>query len=407
MFTDIKGSTSYFDRHGNTMGLMMIQRHNKLLFPIVQAHRGTIVKTIGDAIMAYFEEPVEGVAAAIDMQKALAEHNAPLPEDERIQIRIGLNHGVGILEEKDVFGDVVNVASRVQHHCLPNQILISNSVFEAVRDNEAFFCQPLRRVQLAGKAQEEQIFLVVWDPHQLKMVRRKEFQGIYCNRCKHPNDLGSRFCGSCGNPLQAIADAGAVPLLVLRARNASGQEREWKLTQRTVVIGRHSGDVSLPEDELLSFSHVRLEWRSGQWFVRDLGSTNGTYVRIRGQAPLDLGGWFMVGSYRFQLAPSEQPEAPPELWVLGADNAVLGEIALDRDSITVGREQADLSFPDDPSISSLHARLLRKAGQFLLEDLRSSNGTFLRVSEEIPVGSGDSLIAGAQLFEIQTQKART
>ena len=407
MFTDIKGSTSYFDRRGNTMGFAMIQRHNKLLFPVVEVHHGTIVKTIGDAIMARFDEPGRGVAAAIDMQKALAEHNAPLPSEERIEIRIGLNHGVGILEEKDVFGDVVNVASRVQHHCLPNQILIASSVYDAVRDNADFFCQPLSRVKLAGKAEEEQLFLVVWNPDQLKMMRRKELKGICCSRCKHLNEPGSRFCGECGNPLQAAADSGAVPTLVLRSRNASGREREWKLTGRTIVIGRHSGDVSLPDDQLLSFSHVRLEWRSGQWFLRDLGSTNGTYVRIRGQVPLELDSWFLVGSYRFQVAPSDQPGAPPALWVLGADNAVLGEIPVDRDAITIGREGADLGFPDDPAISGLHARLLRKSGQFFLEDLRSSNGTFLRVIEEMAVELGDSFIAGAELFVMQTEKARS
>lgn len=407
MFTDIQGSTSYFDRRGNTMGLRMIQRHNKLLFPIIQNCRGTVVKTIGDAIMAYFNEPPDGVAAAIDMQKALAEHNAPLPPEEKIQIRIGLNFGVGILEGNDVFGDVVNVASRVQHRCLANQILISSSVYDAVHDNPDFFCQPLGRVQLAGKAQEEQIFLVVWHPDQLKMLRRKELKGICCSRCKHLNEPGSRFCGACGNPLQPATEPGAVAPLTVRSRDAKAREREWKMTQRAVVIGRHSGDISLPDDSLLSFSHVRLECRRGQWFVRDLGSTNGTFVRIRGQVSLELGSWFLVGIYRFQLAAAEAADAPPILWVLTADGAVIGEVPVDRDAITIGREGADLSFPDEPSISSLHARLLRKSGQFFLEDLHSSNGTFLRVTEETPVESGDSFIAGGEVFQLQMEKART
>lgn len=407
MFTDIKGSTSYFDRFGNTMGLRMIQRHNKLLFPIIQVHKGTIVKTIGDAIMAYFEDPREGVAAAIEMQKALAEHNASLPPDDKIQIRIGLNLGIGILEGNDVFGDVVNVASRVQHRCLENQILVSSSVYEAVRDTTDLFCQPLGRVQLAGKAQEEQIFLVVWHPDQLKLLRRKELKGALCSRCKTLNAPGSRFCGECGNPLQGTAETAAVPTLALRSRNAKGREREWKFTQRSIVIGRHGGDISLPEDELLSFTHVRLECRGGQWFVRDLGSTNGTYVRIRGQVPLELGGWFLVGIYRFQLAAAESPELPPTLWVLAANGAIMGEVPMDRDTLTIGREGADLSFPDEPSISGLHARLLRKADQFLLEDLRSSNGTFLRATEEMPIESGDNFMVGGELFRIETEKARS
>ena len=65
LFTDIKGSTSYFERKGDVEGLAMVQHHNTLLFPCIERHGGRIVKTIGDAIMACFDDPVGAVKAAV------------------------------------------------------------------------------------------------------------------------------------------------------------------------------------------------------------------------------------------------------------------------------------------------------------------------------------------------------
>src|SRR3990172_5801590 len=73
MFTDIKGSTSYFERKGDHEGMAMIHRHNAILFPITEQCGGRVVKTIGDAIMALFRDPVGAVKAAAEMQRALEE----------------------------------------------------------------------------------------------------------------------------------------------------------------------------------------------------------------------------------------------------------------------------------------------------------------------------------------------
>ena len=64
MFTDIKGSTSFFERRGDIEGRSMIQEHNDILFPIIKDHKGTVVKTIGDAVMASFPGPEDGVRSA-------------------------------------------------------------------------------------------------------------------------------------------------------------------------------------------------------------------------------------------------------------------------------------------------------------------------------------------------------
>src|SRR6188768_1864630 len=76
LFSDIKGSTSYFESKGDAEGLAMVQHHNSLLFPVIEEGGGRVVKTIGDAIMACFKDPGNAVKAAIRMQQVLEEDRA-------------------------------------------------------------------------------------------------------------------------------------------------------------------------------------------------------------------------------------------------------------------------------------------------------------------------------------------
>src|SRR5437588_7035640 len=151
MFTDIKGSTAYFEKYGDVAGLMMVHQCNDALRCIVEKHGGRVIKTIGDAIMATFEECKGSVQASIEMQKSLVEFNAPKPEQDHVFIRIGLNYGSGIVKSNDVFGDVVNVASRVESAAMPEQIVISDSVNQQVAPTGKFKLLHLGRFALKGK----------------------------------------------------------------------------------------------------------------------------------------------------------------------------------------------------------------------------------------------------------------
>ncbi|MEI6126955.1 MAG: adenylate/guanylate cyclase domain-containing protein, partial [Pseudomonadota bacterium] len=71
LLTDIQGSTAFYKDHGNLAGRIMIQKHNDLLFPIIKAHLGTVVKTMGDSILAYFISPQQAFRASIAIQKKL------------------------------------------------------------------------------------------------------------------------------------------------------------------------------------------------------------------------------------------------------------------------------------------------------------------------------------------------
>jgi class 3 adenylate cyclase len=162
LFTDIVGSTRFYERHGDIAGRQMVQAHNDLLFPIIAAHAGRVIKTIGDSIMAVFDDPVQAVTCAVAMQRAIETHDASASEAMRFQVRMGLHHGTAVVDERDVFGDVVNTAARVESRADGAQIIISGIV-----KARATACGVplvfLGTEKVKGRDQPVELFLVDWN----------------------------------------------------------------------------------------------------------------------------------------------------------------------------------------------------------------------------------------------------
>ena len=161
LFSDIKGSTAYFERYGDVEGLAMVQRHNDLLFPCVENNHGRIIKTIGDAIMALFNNPVDAMKAAAAMQRSLFDDRSNRSESQRVHIRIGLHTGLGLMQDNDVFGDVVNASARVQSQSEPDQILITDSLLHAA-ETAGMQVGKLGRARMKGKDEPIDIYAVAW-----------------------------------------------------------------------------------------------------------------------------------------------------------------------------------------------------------------------------------------------------
>ena len=117
----------------------------ELIAPIVSRHHGRIVKTVGDGILVEYGSPVEAVRCAVDLQRGMAERNATVPEPRRQTFRIGLHLGDIIAADEDVFGDAVNVAARLQALAEPGSIVMSDRVYEHVRDQVALPFRDLGR----------------------------------------------------------------------------------------------------------------------------------------------------------------------------------------------------------------------------------------------------------------------
>jgi class 3 adenylate cyclase len=163
LFTDIVGSTEFFETAGDIAGRQMIQTHNDLLFPLIQTHGGRIIKTIGDSIMASFEDPGRACACAVAMQERLREYNGGRAAQERIRVRMGLHHGQAVMEEKDLFGDMVNTAARVESRADGEEILISGSLKQALEAGQPAPLVFLGSETVKGKKQKIDFYLVNWD----------------------------------------------------------------------------------------------------------------------------------------------------------------------------------------------------------------------------------------------------
>ncbi|HEX9760991.1 MAG TPA: protein kinase, partial [Candidatus Acidoferrales bacterium] len=162
LFTDIVGSTSYFDQYGDTAGMMMLQRHEDVATKAVEEFGGRTIKNIGDSVMAEFPDPLSAVRAAIEIQRRLLSMNGTLAERDRLQLRVGINHGIGFRQEGDIYGDVVNTASRIMKKTGPAQIMVGRAVRDTLAADPSVRINALGEVTLAGKEGKESIFEVVW-----------------------------------------------------------------------------------------------------------------------------------------------------------------------------------------------------------------------------------------------------
>ena len=249
---------------------------------------------------------------------------------------------------------------------------------------------------------------------------------IICPQCEHPNPPNNKFCASCGfkltrpaAPPPDAAQPGAAPPsgVVLTALRADGSEAgTYNLPVGTVTVGRDLGSI-FAGDSYLSPRHATFTPRAGKLFVRDEGSLNGVYKKLRRDEPVLLqpGDIFRIGQeiIRFEALAPAPPTADGVERLGSPAKGYIGRIALiiGRDvvgnafpvpesGVHLGRERGDVLFPEDGYVSGLHCRLAPQGANLLLTDLGSSNGSFMRLMAETEVVNGDVLLMGQQLFRV-------
>ncbi len=169
LFTDICGYTRYTETRGDIRSRAMLQKHNDILMPLIQEHDGVVIKTIGDAVMATFDTPEEGVRSAISIQNALNVFNRDAEKSEGIHVKIGINTGSALVDDGDVFGDAVNVAARIQAKAGKDQILISENLFERICGTGNFLCRFHDTTELKGKSEPVNLYQVVWKEAEMPL----------------------------------------------------------------------------------------------------------------------------------------------------------------------------------------------------------------------------------------------
>lgn len=265
---------------------------------------------------------------------------------------------------------------------------------------------------------------------------------VTCPRCHGSNALGTQYCQFCGarltseRPLhpreldepRGPAPAGEPParLVVIAQDGTPGME--YPLSSAQSEIGREEGAIRLPTDPYVSPRHLLISRRGGRFFVRDLESVNGVYVRLRAPEVLRHADLVLIGLevLRFELVSDAERSLEPatergtrvfgspslpryaRLCQLTVEGVSRDIYYLTRDETVIGREAGDLVFTNDPFMSRRHVSVDRDpaVGTFTLRDLGSSNGTFLAIRGERELLSGDHIRVGQHLFRLDVGRGR-
>ncbi len=207
----------------------------------------------------------------------------------------------------------------------------------------------------------------------------------------------------------------------LVALNRDGSDGEMvRIVGDAFDIGRTEGSLRFPDDPYLASRHARMVVQGGKIVLRPIDTVNGVYLRVSA-CELSPGDLFLVGKelLRFEPLVSDERDppaltehgvrlfgsAPREAWGRLRQLTVAGTTRdvwhLVRPELVLGREEGDVTFPDDEFMSRRHAAVRRQGPKTRLEDLNSSNGTYLRVRGDRELKSGDILRMGDQLLRLE------
>jgi class 3 adenylate cyclase len=165
LFTDLKGSTALYERVGDLVAYDLVRQHFHILYEVVAAEAGAVVKTIGDAVMATFPTPDRALAAALRMREEMTRINAERGNEDLL-LKIGIHEGpclaVTLNNTQDYFGQTVNMAARVQGLASSRAIFVTKSVVDdekSAKILETSGLQPtVQRAALRGIADETTVY---------------------------------------------------------------------------------------------------------------------------------------------------------------------------------------------------------------------------------------------------------
>jgi len=150
------------DEESTLARLKLLRR--ELIDPKSKQHHGRIVKTTGDGILIEFLSVVDAVRCAIELQEGMLERNADLPQEERIEFRVGVNLGDVMIEGRDLYGDGVNIAARLEALAQPGGICISRTVLNHARDKLPFDVEDAGEQLLKNIARPVHVYRIIINP---------------------------------------------------------------------------------------------------------------------------------------------------------------------------------------------------------------------------------------------------
>ncbi|HSG89977.1 MAG TPA: adenylate/guanylate cyclase domain-containing protein [Pseudomonadales bacterium] len=246
LFADVCGSTRLYETLGDQRAQQVIGECILFMLDIVERHRGTLVKTIGDEIMVRFDDPNDGIRAACEIQEE--NESGRTYSGQRISLRAGIHHGPAILDEGDVFGDAVNVAARMAGIAKATQIITTGDTVDRLEEDLQEMSREFDRTTVKGKTEVLSICEMLWESDDVTTMNVPSSPA----REQESSFLVLTFEGR-----QIRISSADQPVFTM-----------GRGTQADLVVGA----------PLASRVHCRFEYRRGKFVLVDQ-STNGTFVR--------------------------------------------------------------------------------------------------------------------------------
>ncbi len=244
LFADITDSTRLYEKLGNTGARRLCANSISVIGQIVMSHHGKVIKTMGDGLMAAFDDVQKSYDAAVAIQEFHA--------DKRLSVTVGFHHGPVLVENNDIFGDTVNVAAKITSKAKAGEILLSQEVFDSLPIYYQMTIRLLDCVRLKGKNKPVNIYTVIYDQQEATI----------CTAI-------SPLINSPGKPVSLLISCNDVRHMIYPA--------EHKLFR----LGRDEKNDCVSFSPYASRIHAVIEFERDRFIVTDQ-STNGTFVNGSG-----------------------------------------------------------------------------------------------------------------------------
>ncbi len=247
LFADLRGSTALFETLGNAEASGLVTQTVALVGQAVDEHRGDIIKTLGDGLMAAFDNPRDGIKAAMRMQELLLRSSARSERLRHTHLQIALARGEVVEIHGDCFGDAVNVAARLLDHAGDGETVVTAEVVHGLTSSQKARFRSLDHISVRGRAEPVHIYVL-------------------------DQGRGDTAATQFGEIVRSAAPEGI--RLVWQ-----DLDRVFDIEQMPIVLGRSTQATYCITDVRVSRSHARIDWQGSSFSLTDL-SYNGTFVRF-------------------------------------------------------------------------------------------------------------------------------
>jgi len=246
LFADVSGSTRLYEALGDAKARQLVSRCIQLMTASTEKYGGALIKTIGDEVMCRFPSADQAAGAALDMQEQVAK--ASISEGGfNLAIHVGFHLGPVVIEENDIFGDAVNLASRMVNLSKRDQVLTTGQTVAALSPKWQKASRQVDRAAVRGKKEEIDVYELVWQEAEVTRITGKAWA------------------------LPATGPQG-------RMRLRMGEhEIEISEAHPSATVGRAEQNDFIVTGDLVSRLHARIDYRNRRFILTDQ-STNGSWV---------------------------------------------------------------------------------------------------------------------------------